>query len=91
MKDAFAPLHPTLDYRRLDYAAGTAVELPLTVLTDSGIAGDAEVAWSVRGLDGATYAKETRTAHVGGCCGQPRGRRRVRHAADWRMDWCWCA
>lgn len=63
-KDAFAPLHPTLDYRRLDYAAGTAVELPLTVLTDSGIAGDAEVAWSVRGLDGATYAKETRTAHL---------------------------
>ena len=63
-KDAFAPLHPTLDYRRLDYAAGTAVELPLTVLTDSGIAGDAEVAWSVRGLDGATYAEETRTAHL---------------------------
>ena len=63
-KDAFAPLHPTLDYRRLDYAAGTAVELPLTVLTNSGIAGDAEVAWSVRGLDGATYAEETRTAHL---------------------------
>lgn len=63
-KDAFAPLHPTLDYRRLDYAAGTAVEFPLTVLTDSGIAGDAEVAWSVRGLDGATYAEETRTAHL---------------------------
>lgn len=63
-KDAFAPLHPTLDYRRLDYAAGAAVELPLTVLTDSSIAGNAEVAWSVRGLDGATYAEETRTAHL---------------------------
>lgn len=63
-KDAFAPLHPTLDYRRLDYTAGTAVELPLTVLTDSGIAGNAEVAWSVRGLGGATYAEETRTAHL---------------------------
>lgn len=63
-KDAFSALHPTLDYRRLDYEAGTEVVLPLSVLTDDGIAGDAEIAWSVRGLDGATYAEETRTAHL---------------------------
>lgn len=58
-RKAFAPLHITLDYRRLDYAPGAVFSEKLVALTDPGVQGEAELRWQVLGLDGQCFAEQT--------------------------------
>lgn len=57
-KKAFAPLHVTLNYRHLDYAPGTVFSDDLVVMTDHGVAGDAQIRCDILGLDGTRYDQQ---------------------------------
>jgi len=73
-KQAFAPLHITLDYRRLDYAPGTVFSEEMVVLTDEGAAGRADISWQVLGMDGACYAQGSLAAVLTPSAATPVGR-----------------
>lgn len=57
-KKAFAPLHISLNYRRLDYAPGTVFRDDVVVMTDHGVAGEAEIRCDILGLDGTCYDRQ---------------------------------
>lgn len=56
-KQAFAPLHITLRYRRLDLAPGTVFSDELVALTDEGVEGEGHLFWQALGMDGTCYAQ----------------------------------
>lgn len=61
-KKAFAPLHISLNYRRLDYAPGDVFSDDLVVMTDAHVAGEADIRCDILGLDGTCYERQTFTA-----------------------------
>lgn len=63
-KNAFAPLHISLNYRRLDHAPGTVFSDDLVVMTDHGVAGNAEIRCDILGLDGTCYDKQILRAEL---------------------------
>ena len=61
-KKAFAPLHISLNYRRLDYAPGDVFSDDLVVMTDANVAGEADIRCDILGLDGTCYDRKAFTA-----------------------------
>ncbi len=61
-KKAFAPLHISLNYRRLDYAPGTVFSDDLVVMTDAHVSGEADIQCDILSLDGTCYERQTFTA-----------------------------
>lgn len=61
-KKAFAPLHISLNYRRLDYAPGDVFSDDLVVMTDAHVAGEADIRCDILGLDGTCYDRRAFTA-----------------------------
>lgn len=63
-KKAFAPLHISLNYRRLDYEPGTVFSDDVVVMTDHGVSGEAEIICDILGLDGTCFDRQVIHAHL---------------------------
>ncbi len=63
-KKAFAPLHISLNYRRLDYAPGTVFSDDVVVMTDAHVSGKADIRCDILGLSGTCYERQTFTADL---------------------------